>query len=101
MRKVIEPKRDLGVDSLGLFMLLTNPKDKETLQNGIKELSNSMTRVDSERDLQKDIVDKVADEVGVEKKFIKKLAAIYHKQAFTQVQSEQEQLESLYEELFS
>ena len=83
-----------------IFEMLTNPKDKERLTNAVKEMSNSMTRIDAERDLQKDIVDKVYDETGVDKKYIKKLAAIYHRQTFAQVQTEREELEGLYEELF-
>lgn len=89
-------KIEMGV----ILEMLTNPKDKEKLQNAIQELSNSMTRIDAERDFQKDAVDKVADETGVDKKYIKKLASMYHKQTFAQVQTEQEELEDLYESLF-
>ena len=83
-----------------LNMMITNPKDKERLQSGIKELSNSMTRVDAERDLQKDIADAVNDDTGIDKKYIKKLASIYHKQTFNAVLTEQEEIQSLYEDLF-
>lgn len=83
-----------------LLEMITNPKDKERLSNAITEISNSMTRIDAERDFQKDAVDKVADETGVDKKYIKKLASMYHKQTFAQVQTEYEEIEGLYEELF-
>jgi len=83
-----------------ILEMLTNPKDKEKLTNAIKEMSNSMTRIDAEKDLQKDIIEKAADDTGVDKKYIKKLSAIYHKQTFTQVQTEREELEDLYESLF-
>lgn len=89
-------KLDVGV----ILEMLTNPKDKEKLQNAIKEMSNSMTRIDAEKDLQKDIIEKASDDTGVDKKYIKKLAAIYHKQTFTQVQTEREEIEDLYESLF-
>lgn len=78
-----------------------NAPDKQRLENGIKELSNSMTRMDAERDLQKSIVEEVADDTGINKKYIKKLATIYHKQVFSQVQAETDEIQSLYEELFS
>lgn len=93
---VINIRKEFGV----IFEMLTNPKDKERLTNAVKEMSNSMTRIDAERDHQKDIVDKAHDETGVDKKYIKKLAAIYHRQTFAQVQTEREELEELYEELF-
>jgi|TARA_B110000908_G_C10264157_1_gene462035 hypothetical protein len=81
-------------------MMLSNPKDKERLKAGVKELSDSMTRVEAERDLQKDIVEAVFDEIGVDKKIIKKFASMYHKQNFTQVQSEFEEVTGLYEDIF-
>ena len=90
-------KREFGA----IFEMITNPKDKEKLIGGIKELSNSMVRIDSEREFQKDAVDNIADETGVDKKYIKRLATVYHKQTFAKVQSETEEFETLYEELFS
>lgn len=80
--------------------MITNPKDKEKLTAAIKELSNSMTRIDAEKDFQKEAIDKVSDDTGVDKKYVKKLAAIYHRQTFSQVQTEREELEGLYEDLF-
>lgn len=81
-------------------MMLSNPKDKEKLKAAVKEMSDSMTRIDAERDLQKDIVDKIADEVGIEKKHVKKFATMYHKQNFNEVQTEFEEVSSLYEDMF-
>lgn len=89
-------RKEFGV----IFEMLTNPKDKERLINAVKEMSNSMTRMDAERDHQKDIVDKAADETGIDKKYIKRLSSIYHRQTFAQVQTEREELEGLYEQLF-
>lgn len=77
--------------------MLSNPVDREKLLNAIKEISNSMTRVDAEKDFQKDAIDKIADELDLEKKHVRKLAGIYHRQNFTTVQQEQEELQELYE----
>ena len=77
--------------------MLSNPADREKLLNAIKEISNSMTRVDAEKDFQKDVIDKIADELDLEKKHVRKLAGIYHRQNFTTVQQEQEELQELYE----
>ena len=81
--------------------MLANPKDRTRLINGIKEMSNSMARMDAERDLIKNIVEDVNDETGVDKKYIKKLASIYHKQSFIKVREEYDEVESLYEVLFA
>ena len=80
--------------------MITNPKDKQKLQNTITEISNSMTRIDAERDFQKDALAKASDETGVDKKYIKQLATMYHRQTFVQVQTEREEVENLYEDLF-
>ena len=80
--------------------MISSPADKDKLLNGVKELSNSMTRVDAEKDLQKDIVSGLADELGIKKQYISKIATVYHKQTFSQLQAEHEELETLYEELF-
>ena len=81
--------------------MLSNPADREKLLAAIKEMSNSMTRVDAEKDFQKDAIDKISDELDLEKKHVRKLAAIYHRQNFTAVQQEQEDLQELYEAMIS
>lgn len=77
--------------------MITNPDDLKKLFNSIKEISNSMTRADAEKDYQKDVIDRMADELGVEKKYIRKLASIYHKQNFSDIQADNDELETLYE----
>jgi len=74
--------------------------EKKKLQSAIKEMSMSMTRVDAEKDLQKDIIQSAFDDTGVDKKYIRKLAMIYHKQSLTDFQTETEEVQNLYEDLF-
>lgn len=80
--------------------MLSNPSDKDKLVNGIKELSNSMTRVDAEKDFQKDAIGNLADELGIKKQYISKIATVYHKQTFAKMQAEHEEIEELYETVF-
>lgn len=77
--------------------MLSNPEDRKKLLGAIKEIDNSMTRVAAERDFQKDAITQVADELELEKKYVRKLAAIYHKQNLSQVQQETEEVFELYE----
>lgn len=77
--------------------MLSNPEDRKKLLNAIKEIDNSMTRVAAERDFQKDAITTIADDLDLEKKYVRKLASIYHKQNFAQVQADQEEVETLYE----
>ena len=81
--------------------MLPSPKDRETLLNAIKELSDSMTRVDAEKDFQKDVLAGVVEKLEIKKTMVSKLANVYHKQTYSKVQEESEQLETLYEELFA
>lgn len=77
--------------------MLSNPQDRKKLLNAIKEIDNSMTRVSAEKDFQKDAINTIADELELEKKYVRKLASIYHKQNFSQFQQDQEEIETLYE----
>jgi archaellum component FlaC len=75
----------------------SSPEDRKKIMNAIQEISNSLTRVEAERDLIKDILQDIEDKFELPKKYTRKIAKIYHKQNFTEVQQEQEELESIYE----
>jgi|TARA_R110000851_G_scaffold230898_6_gene383715 hypothetical protein len=77
--------------------MLTNPQDIKKLKGAVTEISNSMTRTDAEKDFQKEAVAAIADELQLDKKSVKKIAAIYHKQNFTEVQAENDDIVGLYE----
>lgn len=51
---------------------------RKMIQDALKEMSNSMTRVDAEKDLQKDIADRMKEECDIPKRDFNKLARIYH-----------------------
>lgn len=53
-------------------------EDRQKVQGALREMSDSMTRVAAEKDLQKDIAQRMLDEVGVNKAAFNKLARIYH-----------------------
>lgn len=77
--------------------MMNNPEDRKRLVGAMKEISDSMTRVDAEKDFQKEAIDSVSEDLGLEKKYIRKLATIYHKQNMTQFKQENEEVETLYE----
>ena len=79
------------------IIIPSDPQTKQTLLNAMKEMSDSMTRVESEKDLQKEIIDEVSDKVEVPKKYIRKMATIYHNQNLTEVKTEMDDVEALYE----
>jgi len=74
-------------------------EDRQKVKEAIHEISNSMFRTEAERDLIKDIVAKVAEEHGLDKKMIKRLATVYHKQCFNEEIAVHEEFETLYQEV--
>lgn len=75
-------------------------EDIKRIQGSIKEISDSMTRIDAEKELIKDIIQVTFENHGVDKKKLRKLASIYHKQNLNDVQSETSEVIELYEHLF-
>lgn len=73
-----------------------SPEDKKKIKSSIVEISNSMTRMDAERDLIKEIVNEMHETFDIPKKTIKRMARIYHKQNFHTEQQEMEELGELY-----
>lgn len=75
---------------------ISNPADRKKIKDALQEISDSMTRMEAERDLIKDIVNDVNDNFKLPKKYVNKMARIYHKQNFAKEQQETDELESLY-----
>lgn len=75
----------------------SSPADRQAIKNALQEISNCLTRIEGERDLIKDILQTVQDNQNIPKKYVRKLAKIYHKQNYSEIQQEQEDIESLYE----
>lgn len=80
--------------------MMSNPEDRKVVTDAIKEISNSMLRMESDRDLQKEIVEAVCEKVDIDKADVKKLAKIYHKQNYNDVKAAADDLQGLYEELY-
>lgn len=75
----------------------SDPNDKQIIKNALSEISNSMTRMDSERDHIKEIVNDTSERVDVPKKILRKMARIYHKQNLSEIRAEMDDVEALYE----
>jgi len=79
---------------------LVIPSDDETkkrIRGALEEISNSMTRMGAERDLIKNILQDVEDDTQVPKKYLRKMANIFHKQNLNEVKTENDDVETLYE----
>jgi regulator of replication initiation timing len=80
-------------------MTISSPEDKKKIFGAIREISNSLTRIEAERDLIKDIVKDVSDNFQIPRKTVKKIATTYHKQNMTQVEQEHEEFVELYDDV--
>jgi hypothetical protein len=72
-------------------------QDKKKLEDALKEMSTSMSRQAAERDLQKNVIGDICDELDLNKKVFRKLAKVYHKQNFADEVATHQEFESLYE----
>ncbi len=87
----------MSVETVDLRVTLNNPADQEKLRKIISECSDSMTRIAAERDLIKETVNAISEELDIPKKLIKKMVNVYYKQQFDQQVAEQDAFEQLYE----
>ena len=74
-------------------------ENRKKIRDFVKEYSDSLTRVEAERDHQKAIIDATSAAVGIEKKLLKELAVVHHKQTFSTVQTHQEEFQELFTEV--
>jgi hypothetical protein len=71
--------------------------DKNKVLGVLKEVSNAMTRIEAERDFIKEAVKAASEEHEIDKKILRKMAVVYHKQNFDTVQGESEEFLTMYE----
>ena len=71
------------------------------LMASLKDMSESMTRVESERELQKNVRDDICDELDIDKKVFTKLARTYHKKNFDDEVELNHQFETLYDKILT
>lgn len=81
--------------------MISSPEDRKKIFAAIREISNSMVRIEAERDLIKDIVKDVADNYQLSRKTVNKMAKVYHKQNLSQTVAEHDEFVETYEEITS
>ena len=71
--------------------------DREKLFKVIKECSDSMKRMDAEKDYVREAIADTSKNMQLPKKLVAKLVKVYHKQNFDEEVAVAEQFETLYE----
>lgn len=77
----------------------SSPEDRKRIRAALQEMSDSMTRIDAERDLMKQIINNVHEEFELSKKTFRRMAKVYHRQNFSKEVAEHEEFEVLYENI--
>lgn len=75
----------------------SSPEDRAKLFKGIKEMSNAKTRIEAEQSFIKETAKALSENFDLDKKWINKLVADYHKDTFDKSVKEFEEYEALYE----
>jgi len=73
---------------------------KKALKDFCTEMSSSMFRAEAERELQREAIKDFADKYEIDKKILRKMARVYHKQNFFTTVEEQNEFETVYKQVF-
>jgi len=71
--------------------------DKDIFNRALREISDSLTRQAAEKDLQKEILEKVKDTVGIEPKMTRRVAKLFYDQNKDEKEAENDEVFTLYE----
>ena len=71
--------------------------DREKIFGVIREISNAMIRIDSEREFIKEALADASEKYQLKKKFLSKLAKTYHKQSYQKEREDIDTFTDLYE----
>ena len=77
----------------------SSPEDRKKVLNALQEFSNSLTRIEAEQSLQKEILARLEDEFELPKKYMRKVARVYHKQNLNEFKAEATEVEDIYESI--
>jgi len=82
------------------IVIPSNPADLKKLKDGIDEITNSMTRVDGEKEYQKEAIEELSEQTGIDKKYIRRMATDLFKNRFDEWVNEMDAYAQLYESVF-
>lgn len=74
----------------------SSPEDRKQIRDRLTEISNSLTRIESERDHINEILSNMQDDFDLPKKHMRKVARVFHKQNINEVKEEFSDIEDIY-----
>lgn len=82
------------------FVMPSNPEDIGKIKKAIKQTSDSLTRIDAEKDFIKDVGDALKVDYNMPRQLFNRLVKVYHKQNYSEESAKSEEFELLYETVF-
>lgn len=82
------------------FVIPNDPETIKRIKDACVEISASMTRVESEKDFQKEALTELSKLTDIPKKFLAKTVKLYHKSNKAEVEAENETTSELYDRVF-
>lgn len=70
---------------------------KRVIRSCLQEISNSLTRMEAERDNIREIVNRMADEFEMNKRVSRKLGRVFHKRNIEEERADQQELNDTYD----
>lgn len=83
----------------GNIIIPSSPADRKKLKDGVDQIVNALTRMDSEKEYIKETLAELEEKFDIKKKFLRKMAVDQHKAKFDDDRSEREDYEDLFEQI--
>jgi len=74
----------------------SSPEDRAKVQAALKEISAAMTRAEAERDYINESLKMLEENFELPKKYMRKVARVYHKQNINEMKNEFSDIEDIY-----
>lgn len=74
----------------------SSPEDRAKVQASLKEISAAMTRIEADRDYINESLALLQEDFELPKKYMRKVARVYHKQNINEVKNEFSDIEDIY-----
>lgn len=84
---------------MNTVMMPSSPNDRDKVKKAVLEICNSMTRIDAEKDLIREILNDLKETYELPPKYIRKVAAVHHKQTISEFVDETSEIEAIYDTL--
>lgn len=75
--------------------------EKLKLKQVMIELSNAMTRIAAERDFIKEAITSASDTYSINKKVLRRMARVYHKNNYSEELSSMEEFTTMYDDIIN